>query len=251
MDDGSIMLEIENLHVQVEGIPILKGISLEVKAQETHAIMGPNGAGKSTLAKVMAGDPHYKVTKGAITFYGKDLLKLRIEERAYLGLFMGFQYPVEIPGVSNFHFLHSALNAKRKNMGLDLIDQKEFRSLFTQKMEELQIPQQFADRGVNSGLSGGEKKWNEALQMAILEPKLAVLDEADSGLDIDAIRIISHTINKQKNSDNALMLITHYQRLLNYIAPHFVHVIIDGKIVKSGGADLALMLEERGYESLL
>jgi len=245
------MLKIEGLHVNVKETSILKGLSLEVKEREIHAIMGPNGTGKSSLARVIVGDPNYKVIKGTIVFCGKDLLTLSIEERAHLGLFMGFQHPVEIPGVINVHFLHSVFNAKRKSMGLDVLNQKKFRSLLAQKMQEMQMPLHLVERGVNSGLSGGEKKWNEALQMAILEPKLAILDEPDSGLDIDAIRSMSHTINKQRNSGNALILITHYQRLLNYITPQFVHVIIDGKIIKSGGADLALTLEKQGYESFL
>lgn len=243
------MLEIENLHVSVEDEPILKGFSLEVKEQEIHAIMGPNGAGKSTLAKVIAGDPHYKVTEGSLTFCGKDLLELQVEERAHLGLFMGFQYPIEIPGVTNFQFLHSALNAKRKSTGLDPLSQEAFRIFLMQKMELMQIPLGFAERAINSGFSGGEKKRNEVLQMAVLEPKLAILDETDSGLDIDAMRIVADGVNKQRHPDNALILITHYQRLLDYIKPHFVHVVVDGKIVESGGPELARILEEKGYES--
>jgi Fe-S cluster assembly ATP-binding protein len=243
------MLEIRNLHVSVEDKPILKGFSLEVKAQEIHAIMGPNGAGKSTLAKVIAGDPHYKVTKGSMTFCGEDLLDLPVEKRAHLGIFMGFQYPIEIPGVTNFQFLHSALNAKRKNVGLKPLDEEAFRIFLMQKMELMQISYGFAERAINSGFSGGEKKRNEVLQMAVLEPKLAILDETDSGLDIDAMRIVADGVSKQMHSENALILITHYQRLLDYIKPQFVHVMVDGRIVESGGPELALMLEEKGYES--
>jgi len=243
------MLEIENLHVSVEDQPILKGFSLEVKEQEIHAIMGPNGAGKSTLAKVIAGDPHYKVTQGSITFCGKDLLELQVEERAHLGLFLGFQYPIEIPGVTNFQFLHSALNAKRKSAGLELLSQEAFRIFLMQKMESMQIPLGFAERAINCGFSGGEKKRNEILQLAVLEPKLAILDETDSGLDIDAMRTVAEGVNQQMHPGNALILITHYQRLLDYIKPHFVHVMVDGKIVESGGPEIALMLEEKGYES--
>ncbi len=242
------MIEIKDLHVSVDGEPILKGFSLTVKVGEIHAIMGPNGAGKSTLAKVLAGDPNYEVTGGSITFLEKDLLELDVEERAHLGLFMGFQYPIEIPGVSNAEFLHSALNSKRKSRGEKPILEEVFREMLRQKMEKMGINSQFAEREVNGGFSGGEKKRNEILQMAVLEPKLAILDETDSGLDIDAIRIVAEGINQQLTQDNALILITHYQRLLDYIKPHFVHVVMDGKIVETGGAELALKLEEKGYQ---
>lgn len=240
------MLKIKGLCVSVEGKEILKGFSLTVKPGEIHAIMGPNGAGKSTLAKVLAGHPSYEVTGGSITFLGEDLLEMDIEDRARLGLFMGFQYPVEIPGVSNADFLRSALNSKRK----EPLSEEDFQALLKQKMEEMEIPPSFGERDVNGGFSGGEKKRNEVLQMAIFEPKLAILDETDSGLDIDAMRIVAEGVNKQLGSDNALILITHYQRLLDYIKPQFVHVVVDGKIVETGGPELALHLEEKGYALL-
>ncbi|QVL55974.1 MAG: Fe-S cluster assembly ATPase SufC [Simkaniaceae bacterium] len=241
------MLEIKNLHVSVEGERILKGFSLTVNAGEIHAIMGPNGAGKSTLAKVLAGHPDYEITDGSITFLGKNLLELEIDERAHLGLFMGFQYPVEIPGVTNLQFLHSALNSKRKSRGESPLSQEVFRELLMSKMQEMEISTTFAERDVNGGFSGGEKKRNEILQMAILQPKLAVLDETDSGLDIDAMKVVAAGVKSQLNDENALILITHYQRLLDYIKPQFVHVVVDGKIAKTGGAELALKLEEKGY----
>lgn len=241
------MLEIKNLHVSVEGERILKGFSLTVNAGEIHAIMGPNGAGKSTLAKVLAGHPDYEITDGSITFLGKNLLELEIDERAHLGLFMGFQYPVEIPGVTNLQFLHSALNSKRKSRGESPLSQEVFRELLMSKMQEMEISTTFAERDVNGGFSGGEKKRNEILQMAILQPKLAVLDETDSGLDIDAMKVVAAGVKSQLNDENALILITHYQRLLDYIKPQFVHVVVDGKIAKTGGAGLALKLEEKGY----
>lgn len=241
------MLEIKNLHVSVEGERILKGFSLTVNAGEIHAIMGPNGAGKSTLAKVLAGHPDYEITDGSITFLGKNLLELEIDERAHLGLFMGFQYPIEIPGVTNLQFLHSALNSKRKSQGESPLSQEVFRELLMSKMQEMEISTIFAERDVNGGFSGGEKKRNEILQMAILQPKLAVLDETDSGLDIDAMKVVAAGVKSQLNDENALILITHYQRLLDYIKPQFVHVVVDGKIAKTGGAELALKLEEKGY----
>lgn len=242
------MLEIKDLHVSVEGEPILKGFTLNINAGEVHAIMGPNGAGKSTLAKVLAGDPSYEVTSGSVTFLGKDLLELDIEERAHLGLFMGFQYPVEIPGVSNTEFLFSALNSKRKSRGENPLSEEVFEKLLQEKMQAIGVNPEFAKRDVNGGFSGGEKKRNEILQMAILEPQLAVLDETDSGLDIDAMRIVAEGVNQQLTKDNALLLITHYQRLLDYIKPHFVHVVMEGKIVETGGPELALKLEEKGYQ---
>ncbi len=242
------MLEIKDLHVSVEGEPILKGFTLTIKLSEVHAIMGPNGAGKSTLAKVLAGDPSYEVTSGSVIFLGKDLLELDIEERAHLGLFMGFQYPVEIPGVSNTEFLFSALNSKRKSRGENPLSEEVFEKLLQEKMQAIGVNPEFAKRDVNGGFSGGEKKRNEILQMAILEPQLAVLDETDSGLDIDAMRIVAEGVNQQLTKDNALLLITHYQRLLDYIKPHFVHVVMEGKIVETGGPELALKLEEKGYQ---
>ncbi len=242
------MLEIKDLHVSVDGEPILKGFTLNINAGEIHAIMGPNGAGKSTLAKVLAGDPSYEVTSGLIIFLGKDLLELDIEERAHLGLFMGFQYPVEIPGVSNTEFLFSALNSKRKSRGENPLSEEVFEKLLQEKMQAIGVNPEFAKRDVNGGFSGGEKKRNEILQMAILEPQLAVLDETDSGLDIDAMRIVAEGVNQQLTKDNALLLITHYQRLLDYIKPHFVHVVMEGKIVETGGPELALKLEEKGYQ---
>lgn len=241
------MLEIKNLHVSVEGEKILKGFSLTVNAGEIHAIMGPNGAGKSTLAKVLAGHPDYEITEGSIVFLGKNLLELEIDERAHLGLFMGFQYPVEIPGVTNLQFLHSALNSKRKTLGEVPLSEETFRELLMSKMKEMEISPTFAERDVNGGFSGGEKKRNEILQMAILQPKLAVLDETDSGLDIDAMKVVAAGVKSQLNDENALILITHYQRLLDYIKPQFVHVVVDGKVAKTGGAELALKLEEKGY----
>lgn len=215
------MIEIQDLHVSVEGEPILKGLTLTVKAGEVHAIMGPNGAGKSTLAKVLAGDPSYEVTKGSITFCGKDLLELEIDERAHAGLFMGFQYPVEIPGVSNEEFLMSAYNSKQETP----VSKEVFEAILTEKMKKIGVNPEFAKRDVNGGFSGGEKKRNEILQMAVLEPKLAILDETDSGLDIDAMKIVAEGVNRQLNSENALILITHYQRLLDYIKPQFVDAI--------------------------
>lgn len=242
------MLEINELQVSVEGQPILNGLTLRVNKGEIHAIMGPNGAGKSTLAKVLAGDPSYEVTGGSITFLGKNLLELEVAERAHAGLFMGFQYPVEIPGVSNRDFLLSALNSKRKSQGEDPLSEEAFDKRLQEKMEAIGVRSEFAKRGVNGGFSGGEKKRNEILQMALLEPHLAVLDETDSGLDIDAMRIVAAGVNQQLTKDNGLILITHYQRLLDYIKPHFVHVVIGGKIVETGGAELSLKLEEKGYQ---
>jgi Fe-S cluster assembly ATP-binding protein len=244
------MLEIKNLHANVEDTEILKGIDLKVAAGEVHAIMGPNGSGKSTLAQVIAGHETYTVTKGEVLFWGKDLLALAPEERACEGVFMAFQYPVEIPGVRNSYFLRSALNAKRKYNGEDEIDAMEFLSLVKEKMEQLSMDKSFVDRPVNEGYSGGEKKRNEVLQMAILDPKLAVLDETDSGLDIDALKIVASGVNALRGPDRAILLVTHYQRLLNYIIPDFVHVLVSGRIVKSGGKELALELEEKGYTNI-
>lgn len=244
------MLEIKNLSATVDGNHILKGVNLHVKAGEIHAIMGPNGAGKSTLAKVLAGHPAYEVTEGEIWFKGQNLLELEPEERAHIGLFMSFQYPVEIPGVSNLQFLHMALNAKRKANQQEEISEKDFDKLIEEKMKEMEMRPEFKTRNVNENFSGGEKKRNEILQMALLNPDLAVLDETDSGLDIDAMRIVSRGVNHLMNPEMGLILITHYQRLLDYITPNFVHVMVDGVVVKSGGADLALKLESKGYDWL-
>jgi len=244
------MLEIKDLCVSVEGKPILKGFSLLVKAGEIHAIMGPNGAGKSTLAKVLAGHPSYEITGGEVLFNGKNLLELEPEERAHLGLFMSFQYPVEIPGVSNVQFLRTSYNSIKKARGEKELSNEEFDVLLNEKMKLVDIKPEFKERNLNEGFSGGEKKRNEILQMAVLNPSLAILDETDSGLDIDAMRIVAAGVNHIMNPEMGLILITHYQRLLDYITPHFVHVMVDGKIVQSGGPEQALELEERGYDWL-
>ncbi len=242
------MLEIKNLHVSIEGTEIIKGIDLSINAGEVHAIMGPNGSGKSTLAQVLAGNEAYEVTQGEIRFLGEDLLELPAEERARLGVFLAFQYPVEIPGITNAYFLQAALNEVRKSKGLDELDALDFEDLLKEKMRLVEIDPVFVDRPVNEGFSGGEKKRNEILQMAVLEPTLAILDETDSGLDIDALRIVSDGVNRLRDPERSMLVITHYQRLLNYIVPDYVHVLYRGRIVKSGGKDLALELEERGYD---
>src|SRR3989441_5056559 len=242
------MLEIKNLSAGVEGKQILKGVSLMISPGEVHAIMGPNGSGKSTLAAVLAGRVGYEVTGGEVVYNGKDLLDLDPEERAREGLFLAFQYPVEIPGVNSTYFLKAALNEVRKHRGLPELDAMEFLSLVKEKMKILELREDFLKRPVNEGFSGGEKKRNEIFQMAVLEPKLAVLDETDSGLDIDALKTVAAGVNKLKRADNAQLVITHYQRLLNYIIPDFVHVLYDGRIVCSGGKELALELEEKGYD---
>jgi Fe-S cluster assembly ATP-binding protein len=242
------MLKINNLHASIDGKEILKGLNLEVKAGEIHAIMGPNGAGKSTLASVLAGREEYEVTEGSVDFDGKDLFELETEDRAREGLFLAFQYPVEIPGVSNVNFLRTALNEIREYRGEEPISAKDFMAKVKEKSAIVELDAKLASRSVNEGFSGGEKKRNEIFQMAMLEPKIAILDETDSGLDIDALRIVANGVNKLKNKDNAVLVITHYQRLLDYIIPDFVHVLMDGKIVKTGGADLALELEEKGYD---
>jgi Fe-S cluster assembly ATP-binding protein len=242
------MLEIKALHASINGIEILKGLNLTVKPGEVHAIMGPNGAGKSTLASVLAGKEDYEITSGEIGFVGKDLLELSVEERAREGVFLAFQYPVEIPGVSNVNFLKTAMNEIREHRGLPALSAKEFLSLVKEKSALVELDASLASRAVNEGFSGGEKKRNEIFQMAMLEPKLAVLDETDSGLDIDALRIVAQGVNTLKTSDNATLVITHYQRLLDYIVPDYVHVLFDGKIVKTGGKELALELEEKGYD---
>ncbi len=242
------MLKITDLHASINGTEILKGLSLEINAGEVHAIMGPNGAGKSTLASVLAGKEDYEVTSGTITFEDQDLLELSIEERAREGLFLAFQYPVEIPGVSNVNFLKTAINEIREHKGLAALSAKDFLSLVKEKSALVDLDASLASRAVNEGFSGGEKKRNEIFQMAMLEPKLAVLDETDSGLDIDALRIVAGGVNALKSKENATLVITHYQRLLDYIIPDFVHVLYDGKIVKTGGKELALALEEKGYD---
>jgi Fe-S cluster assembly ATP-binding protein len=243
-----MMLEIKDLHASVNGEEILRGINLKVNPGEMHAIMGPNGSGKSTLAGVLAGRELYQVTSGSITYRDKDLLELAPEERAREGVFLAFQYPVEIPGVSNTYFLKAALNSIRKHRGLEELDAVEFLSLMKQKMKLVDIDQSLLSRPVNEGFSGGEKKRNEIFQMAVLEPHLAILDETDSGLDIDALRIVAEGVNRLRTPDNAVIVVTHYQRLLNYIIPDVVHVLVDGRIVRSGGKELALLLEERGYD---
>jgi Fe-S cluster assembly ATP-binding protein len=242
------MLEIRNLHVSVEGNEILKGINLSIKPGEVHAIMGPNGSGKSTLTQTLAGNEAYQVTKGDVIYQGRSLLEMPTEDRARQGIFLAFQYPTEIAGVSNAYFLRAALNEIRAAQGLIEIDAMDFLELLKEKMKLVEMDGSFIQRAVNEGFSGGEKKRNEILQMAILEPKLAILDETDSGLDIDALRIVSGGVNKLKKPDRAILLVTHYQRLLNYIIPDFVHVLMDGRIVKSGRKELALELEEKGYD---
>lgn len=242
------MITIKNLHASVDGKEILKGLNLEVKAGEVHAIMGPNGAGKSTLANVLAGREDYLVTEGSVVFEGKDLLEMETEERAREGVFLAFQYPIEIPGVSNINFLRTALNEKRDYFGEEPISAKEFMALVKERSALVELDPKLASRSVNEGFSGGEKKRNEIFQMAMLEPKLSILDETDSGLDIDALRIVANGVNTLKSDKNATVVITHYQRLLDYIVPDFVHVLYDGKIVKSGPKELALELEEKGYD---
>jgi Fe-S cluster assembly ATP-binding protein len=242
------MLKITDLHASINGTEILKGLSLEIKAGEIHAIMGPNGAGKSTLASVLAGKEDYEVTSGTITFEDQDLLEMSIEERAREGVFLAFQYPVEIPGVSNVNFLKTAINEIREHKGISALSAKDFLRLVKEKSALVDLDASLASRAVNEGFSGGEKKRNEIFQMAMLEPKLAVLDETDSGLDIDALRIVAAGVNTLKSANNATLVITHYQRLLDYIIPDFVHVLYDGKIVKTGGKELALALEEKGYD---
>ncbi len=242
------MLKIQNLRAGIEGREILKGINLEIKAGEVHAIMGPNGSGKSTLASVLAGRETYEVLGGAVDYLGKDLLELSAEDRAKEGLFLAFQYPVEIPGLSTTNFIKTAVNEARKYRGEDPLDALAFLKLMKEKMALVNIDQSLLSRSLNEGFSGGEKKRNEVFQMAMLQPRLAIMDETDSGLDIDAIRIVSNGINKLRNKDNAVLLVTHYQRLLDYIVPDFVHVLYNGRIVKSGPKELALELEERGYD---
>lgn len=247
MDKRMSLLEIKNLYASVNGVEILKGIDLTINPGEVHSIMGPNGSGKSTLAGVLARRESYQITRGQITFNGKDLLELKPEEAACEGLFLAFQYPVEIPGISNAYFLRAALNAIRKYRGHDELDAMDFLPLLREKMRLLEMDDKFLNRPVNEGFSGGEKKRNEIVQMAVLEPRLAVLDETDSGLDIDALKVVANGVNSMRNKDRSFLVVTHYQRLLNYIVPDFVHVLVNGKIVKSGGKELALELEEKGY----
>ena len=242
------MLEIKNLHTGVGGNEILRGVNLKLNAGEVHAIMGPNGSGKSTLAQVLAGRETYNVTAGEVLYQGKNLFEMAPEDRAREGLFLAFQYPVEIPGVTNTYFLKAGLNAIRKHRGQEELDAVEFLALMKEKMKLINMDQSLMNRPVNEGFSGGEKKRNEIFQMAVLDPKLAILDETDSGLDIDALRIVADGVNKFRNNENAVLVVTHYQRLLNHIVPDFVHVLVDGRIVRSGGKELALMLEEKGYD---
>jgi len=244
------MLEIRNLHASAGDKPILRGISLTVNAGEVHAVMGPNGSGKSTLAQVLAGHPAYEVTAGEVLYEGENLLEMDPEERAQKGLFLAFQYPVEIPGVSNAYFLRSAYNEIRKSRGEDEVDPIDFLEIMEQKLQLVHMSDDMLQRSVNTGFSGGEKKRNEILQMAVLDPRLAILDETDSGLDIDALRVVAEGVNGMRRPDNATIVVTHYQRLLNYIVPDYVHVLANGRIVKSGGKELALELEARGYEGI-
>jgi Fe-S cluster assembly ATP-binding protein len=244
------VLEIKNLHAGIDGNEILKGITLTVRKGEIHAIMGPNGSGKSTLAKVLAGHPAYEVTEGEVIYEGKNLLEMPPDERAREGVFMAFQYPIEVPGVSNAQFLRLAYNEKRKHLGEEELDPLEFKDLLKERAKVVEMDASFMTRSVNEGFSGGEKKRNEILQMAVLQPKLAILDETDSGLDIDALRIVAGGVNQLHNPENAIILVTHYQRLLDYIVPQFVHVLANGRIAKEGGKELALELEEKGYDWL-
>ncbi len=249
------LLEIADLHASVDGKPVLKGLHLNVKPGEVHAIMGPNGSGKSTLSKIIAGHPAYEVTQGSlkyeINFQMKNLLELEPDERAKEGVFLAFQYPIEVPGVSNLTFLRTAFNSICKHQGVEEMDEKAFDSFLRRKMQLVSMDEKFLDRAVNTGFSGGEKKRNEILQMAVLSPRLAILDETDSGLDIDALRIVADGVNKLKSQDNAIILITHYQRLLDYIVPDFVHVLANGRIIETGDKTLALKLEEKGYDWLV
>jgi Fe-S cluster assembly ATP-binding protein len=244
------VLEIKNLYAGIDGNEILKGINLTVRKGEIHAIMGPNGSGKSTLAKVLAGHPAYEVTQGEVLYEGKNLLEMPPDERARAGIFMAFQYPIEVPGVSNAQFLRLAYNEKRKHLGEEELDPLEFKDLLKERAKLVEMDASFMTRSVNEGFSGGEKKRNEILQMAVLEPKLAVLDETDSGLDIDALRIVAGGVNQLHSPENAVILVTHYQRLLDYIVPQFVHVLANGRIAKEGGKELALELEQKGYDWL-
>jgi Fe-S cluster assembly ATP-binding protein len=246
-----MLVNIKDLHATIGGTEIIKGLSLQINAGEVHAIMGPNGSGKSTLAQTLAGRDGYEPTSGSVTYMGQDLLAMAPDERARRGLFLGFQYPVEIPGVSNVYLLKAALNARRKEAGEPEIDSAEFMRFVKEKAALMELDQQFLSRGVNEGFSGGEKKRNEIFQMTVLEPTFAVLDETDSGLDIDALKVVANGVNQQRDSERSFLLITHYQRLLDYIQPDHVHVMVDGKIVRSGDKSLALELEEHGYDDML
>ena len=251
VENSDLILSVKDLKAKVDGNPILKGLNLDVRAGEIHAIMGPNGSGKSTFSKVLAGHPAYTVTGGEVIFRGENLLAMEAEERARSGVFLAFQYPLEIPGVSNLDFLRVAYNSRRKALGLEEVDAFDFDDLVEEKLEVVKMNPSFLNRSVNEGFSGGEKKRNEILQMAILEPKLAILDETDSGLDIDALKIVANGVNQLTNAENATIMITHYQRLLDYIVPDFVHVMAQGRIIRSGGKELALELESRGYDWVL
>jgi len=251
VNQSEVVLSVRELMAEVDGTPILRGVNLEVKAGEIHAIMGPNGSGKSTFSKVLAGHPAYKVTGGEVLFHGQDLLEMEPEERARAGVFLAFQYPMEIPGVSNLDFLRVAYNSSRKQQGLEELDSFDFDDLVQEKLEVVKMNPAFLSRSLNEGFSGGEKKRNEILQMALLEPNLAILDETDSGLDIDALKIVANGVNQLTSPENATILITHYQRLLNYVVPDFVHVMADGRIITSAGKELALELESRGYDWVL
>ncbi len=250
-ENSDVILSVKDLTATVEETPILKGMNLEIRAGEIHAIMGPNGSGKSTFSKVLAGHPDYEVTGGSVGYLGQDLLALEPEDRARSGVFLAFQYPLEIPGVSNLDFLRVSYNSKRKHEGLEELDAFDFDDLVQAKLDVVKMDQAFLSRSVNEGFSGGEKKRNEILQMAILEPKLAILDETDSGLDIDALKIVANGVNQLANAENAMLVITHYQRLLDYIVPDYVHVMANGRIIRTGGKELALELEERGYDWVL
>jgi Fe-S cluster assembly ATP-binding protein len=251
IENSEVVLSVRDLRANVDGTPILKGLNLEVRSGEVHAIMGPNGSGKSTFSKVLAGHPAYEVTGGEVIFQGQNLLEMEPEERARTGVFLAFQYPLEIPGVSNLDFLRVAYNSRRKAQGLEELDAFDFDDLIEEKLDVVKMNPAFLNRSLNEGFSGGEKKRNEILQMALLEPKLSILDETDSGLDIDALKIVANGVNQLTSPENATIMITHYQRLLNYIVPDFVHVMAHGRILTSGGKDLALELESRGYDWVL
>jgi Fe-S cluster assembly ATP-binding protein len=251
MTNNEVILSVSNLTANIDGTPILKGFNLEIKAGEIHAIMGQNGSGKSTFSKVLAGHPAYEVTGGEVTFLGQNLLEMEPNERALAGIFLAFQYPLEIPGVSNLDFLRAAYNAKQKSKGLEELDVFDFDDLIHEKLDVVKMKPEFLERSLNEGFSGGEKKRNEILQMALLEPRLAILDETDSGLDIDALRIVANGVNQLANETNSMLVITHYQRLLNYIVPDYVHVVADGRIIKTGTKELALELEEKGYDEVI